>query len=176
MKGVFMERTDLITVLRTLDEKASRIIPLGNKIVLTIAGGSALILGGHIKRSTTDIDILDNYPELQSLFGKYDVNNRINAYADSLAENYEDRLVKFDLETKAIDYYLLSLEDIVIMKLFSNRTKDYKDIREKDVINNLNWELLDKIISSGEADISFNQTRYKQFLERYEEYKKEFSK
>ena len=171
-----MEREDLISMLMSLDDKASKIIPLGNRVVMTIAGGGALILGGHIKRSTTDIDVLDIYPELQSLLGKYNINNRINAYVDSLAENYEERLVKLNLETKVIDYYLLSLEDLVIMKLFSDRLKDAKDIREVDVINNLDWELLEKIISSGEADVSFNQTRYKHFLEKYEKYKKEFNK
>lgn len=104
------------------------------------------------------------------------MNCRSNAYCDCVAENFVDRLVKLDLETKAIDYYLMSLEDIVIMKLFSDRKKDLDDIRRREVIKNLNWELLDKIILSGEADNSFNNQRYKWFLIKYKEYVEECRK
>ena len=171
-----MNREEMLNKLKDLDDKASKILPEGNRIFMTVVGGGALILGGFLSRATTDIDIIDRYDELQALLNKNDVNNRSNAFVDCLAENYQDRLVKLDLETKVIDYYLLSLEDLVIMKLFSDRLKDYVDITSDEVINNLNWDLLDNIITSGEADVSFNQRRYSLFLEKYEKYKKEFKK
>ena len=119
----------MISKLKALDEEAALIIDA--KISMIIVGGSALVLGNHLNRSTQDIDVIDIYPELQSILENYDVNNRSNAFSDCLAENYENRLVKLDIETKVIEYYLLSLEDLVIMKLYSDRPNDYLDITNK---------------------------------------------
>ena len=164
----------MITKLKALDEEAALIIDA--KISMIIVGGSALVLGNHLNRSTQDIDVIDIYPELQSILENYDVNNRSNAFSDCLAENYENRLVKLDIETKVIEYYLLSLEDLVIMKLYSDRPNDYLDITNKQILDNLNWVKLEEIISSGEADVSFNERRYKQFLAKYDKYKADYKK
>ena len=171
-----MDRKELLNKLISLDEEASMVLPSNERINMTIVGGGALILGNYVRRMTMDIDVIDMYPKLQSILEKYDVNNRCNAFSDSLAENYQDRLTKLDIETKAINYYLLSLEDLVIMKLYSDRPKDYLDISGKEVTSILNWDLLEKIIVSGEADTSFNELRYKHFLDKYEKYKREFRK
>lgn len=170
-----MDKLDLIERLKALDEDAVLVLP--HRISMVIVGGSALILGNYVSRTTQDIDVINRFPEkLQSILESHDINNRSNAFADCLAENYQDRLIKLDIETKMIDYYLLSLEDLVIMKLYSDRPNDYLDITNANTIVNLNWNLLDEIISSGEADVSFNQRRYKLFLEKYEKYKREYKK
>lgn len=124
-----------------------------------------------------DIDIVGSYvPLLNPIIEKYDMNCRSNAFCDCIAENYEDRLTKLNLKTKAIDYYLMSLEDIVVMKLFSDRKKDLNDIRLPEVVSNINWVLLDEIITSGEVDNSFNTRRYEWFLKKYKEYVEECRK
>ena len=170
-----MNKQELIEKLISLDEEVSMIFQIPEKIKMTVVGGGALILQNVLNRSTMDIDLIDVYfPALFPLMEKYDINCRSNDFSDCLAENYCDRLIKLDIKTKAIDYYLLSLEDLVIMKLFSDRERDRIDIRNEEVVNNLNWELLDKIISSGEADVSFNTARYKDFLKKYEDYRKEY--
>ena len=125
---------------------------------------------------TTTNHVLAFYPVLNPIIEKHDMNCRSNAFCDCIAENYVDRLVKLDLITKAIDYYNMSLEDVVIMKLFSDRKKDLDDIREKEVVNSINWHLLDSIIQSGEANNTFNERRYKWFLEKYNAYVKECKK
>lgn len=172
-----MNKQELISKLIAMDDEISMIFPNEDKINVTIVGGGALILQGYLNRITLDIDLVDiYYPILNPIFEKYDVNCRSNAFADCLAENYESRLKQVDIKTKIVDYYTLSLEDLVIMKLFSSRGKDHDDIRAKDVLNNLNWVKLEQIISSGEVDNSFNERRYKEFLSRYEEYVKECKK
>lgn len=172
-----MNKQELISKLKKLDEEISMVIPSDEKIIITIVGGGALILQGFLNRITLDIDIIDVYSNvLYPILEKYDVNCRSNAFIDCVAEFYYKRLVKIDIETKVVDYYSLSLEDIVIMKLHSSRKKDYVDIRTDEVIKNINWNLLEDIISSGEADVSFNSRRYKEFLDRYNEYKKECCK
>ena len=115
-----MDKLDLIERLKALDEDAVLVLP--HRISMVIVGGSALILGNYVSRTTQDIDVINRFPEkLQSILESHDINNRSNAFADCLAENYQDRLIKLDIETKMIDYYLLSLEDLVIMKLYSDR-------------------------------------------------------
>lgn len=172
-----MNKDELINKLKALDEEIYMILPNENRINMTIVGGGALILQGYLNRVTLDIDLVDiYYPVLNPILEKYDVNCRSNAFVDCMAENYASRLTKVNIETKIIDYYTLSLEDLVIMKLFSSRGKDHEDIRNKNVLDNLDWAKLDVIISSGEADTSFNQRRYKEFLSRYLEYVKECKK
>ena len=173
----FMDKKELVERLISLDKEVSMVIPNAERITMTIVGGGALILQGYLNRVTMDIDLIDiYYPVLAPILDKYDVNYRSNAFSDNLAENYLDRLVKVDLNTKIIDYYVLSLEDLVIMKLFSTRAKDWKDIREKEVTDHVNWDLLKQIVTSGEADNTFNTRVYKEFLERYEDYLKENNK
>ena len=172
-----MNKNELISKLVALDEEVSMVLPNDERINMTIVGGGALILQGYLNRITLDIDLIDiYYPILMPILEKYDVNCRSNTFVDCLAENYTSRLVKVNLSTKIIDYFTLSLEDLVIMKLFSTRGKDHQDIREKGIIEKLNWGLLDSIISSGEVDVSFNERRYKEFLSRYHEYVEECKK
>ena len=172
-----MDKNELTDKLIALDEEVSMVYSSDNRITMTIVGGGALLLQGYLNRITLDIDLIDvYYPILAPILDKYDVNYRSNAFSDCLAENYSSRLVKVNLNTRIIDYFTLSLEDLVIMKLFSSRGKDHIDIREKEVLNNLNWDKLEEIISSGEADTSFDERSYKVFLSNYKEYVEECKK
>lgn len=172
-----MDKKELTKKLILLDEEISMVLPNSEHIALTIVGGGALILQDYLNRITLDIDLIDVYSnELVPIFEKYDVNIRSNAFCDCMAENYAQRLKKLDIKTRSIDYYVLSLEDLVIMKLFSDRGKDRDDIRKEEVIKSIDWDLLNKIISDGEADNSFNERRYKDFLYKYNEYIKEYKK
>ena len=171
-----MNRDELINKLKLADEDISIAFNIDKKIDVIIAGGSSLMIRGLLARQTYDIDAISFYNEIEHIFNMYDINSRILAFGDSLAENYEDRLEDLNLDTKSVRYRLLSLEDLVIMKLHSHRDKDYADITSKEVVNALDWDKLKQIIESGEADVSFNERRYKEFLGRYEKYKKDCGK
>lgn len=72
----------------------------------------------------------------------------------------------------------MSLEDIVISKLYSNRLKDKIDIENDNVLNELNWELLD-ILVNDEMEVkasSLNNRTYSELKQSYEEYKRRFKK
>ena len=168
-----MTREELLNKLKLADEEIADTFGEGTIIKVIIAGGSSLLVRRLLARQTKDIDVINFYNEVEHIFNKYNINSRILTYGDSLAENYEDRLEDIDVETKVVKYKMLSLEDLVIMKLHSHRSKDYLDISSKEVVESLNWELLDQIVSSGEVDTSFNERVYKEFLEQYEKYKKE---
>ena len=47
---------------------------------------------------------------------------------------------------------------------------------KQEVLEKLDWNKLEKIVDDGEADNSFNTRIYKEFLSRYEKYKKDFKK
>ena len=168
-----MTREELLNKLKLADEEVYLTYGPQNKIDIVIAGGSSLLIRGLLSRQTADIDVINFYNEIEHIFNMYDINSRILTFGDSLAENYEDRLEELGIETKAINYKMLSLEDLVIMKLHSSRGKDYLDITSKEVVEKLNWDKLKEIIESGEADVSFNERRYKEFLRRFEKYKKD---
>lgn len=172
-----MDKKELIEKLLLIDEESSYVLPVGERVDVTIVGGSSLILHGCLVRATMDIDVIDTYyPILNPIMEKHDMNCRSNAFCDCIAENYFQRLTKLELETKVINYFLMSLEDMVIMKLFSDRKKDLDDIMAPEVLNKLDWDLLDQIIESGEADNTFNERKYKWFLEKYKVYKEERKK
>ena len=171
-----MDRDELIKNLKLADREIHGFFRGKKTIDVVIAGGSSLMIRGLLSRQTDDIDAISFYNDVEQIFNKYDINSRILTFGDSLAENYEDRLEDLNIETKAVRYHLLSLEDLVIMKLHSQRGKDYTDITSKEVVSNLDWDKLKQIIDSGEADVSFNERRYKEFLDRYEKYKKDCGK
>ena len=168
-----MNRDELLKNLIEADEEIYATFGNVSKIDVVIVGGSSLLLRGLLPRQTQDIDTINFVQTIETIFNKHDINSRVLTFGDSLAENYVDRLEDLNLETKVITYKLLSLEDLVIMKLHSHRGKDYEDISNKDVVEVLDWNKLEQIISSGEADVSFNERKYKEFLDRYAKYKKD---
>ena len=171
-----MNRDELLKNLIEADKDIFKSFGEHKEIEIVIAGGSSLLIRGLLLRQTYDIDTFNFSQEIEKIFAQYDINSRIMAHSDSLAENYEDRLEDVPFETIGITYKLLSLEDLVIMKLHSHRQVDYNDISNKAVVDALDWNKLETIISSGEVDVSFNQRRYQEFLDRYVKYKKDNGK
>jgi hypothetical protein len=140
---------------------------------LVLAGGGALLLMGHLSRVTEDMDALKCSPELVALMDKYDINNRIQgAYGDHFPYNWEDRLVRLDIETAVIACYAASLEDIVASKLCSDRSDDEFDVRRPEVVSAVDWDLLEVVAQEMELS-QLNVRRYKNFLYNYEAYREE---
>lgn len=156
------------------DQEATMLLGPHERVRVVIAGGSALLLLSVLSRPTPDIDVLHVHPLLETIFRKYDMNSRMTAYTDMMPYNFEDRLKRVDLKTKTLDYWTLSLEDLVLMKLNSDRDKDQEDISNKAVLSEINWEKIIDIVQSGEMDVSFNERRYKEFLRRFQNYLEQY--
>lgn len=173
-----MIKTDLLSRLDRLDEDSSYMFSEESRFKIVIVGGSALVLQDYIKRSTYDIDALLVSKELTGILSKYNIDIRVSAYSCNFPYNFEDRLLKLDIGGRRIDFYTVSLEDIVISKLYSNRLKDKIDIENDNVLNELNWELLD-ILVNDEMEVkasSLNNRTYSELKQSYEEYKRRFKK
>lgn len=173
-----MIKEDLLSRLDRLDEDSSYVFSEENRFKIVIVGGCALVLQDYIKRSTHDIDALLVSKELTGILSKYDIDIRVSAYSCNFPYNFEDRLLKLDIGGRRIDFYTVSLEDIVISKLYSNRLKDKIDIENDNVLNELNWELLD-ILVNDEMEVkasSLNNRTYSELKQSYEDYKRRFKK
>ena len=139
-----------------------------------IVGGGALVLTDYVSRVTHDVDILRAVPNvIVPLMAKYDMNMNVSAHMCSFADDYYLRAQKLDIGSRCVEFYTLSLEDLVASKLASARDKDLEDISQPEIITNLNWKLLDEIIETAEEGILSDwdrqalKTNYKNYKEDY---------
>lgn len=150
---------ELLDILDKLDRNLYRKNPANkDKLKAILVGGAALVLAGYLERSTRDIDFIDASREIREyLSSKIKVEDRINmdvqAYLMYFPEDYEDRLVKLDAGGRKIEYFAMSLEDIVISKIMSYRDKDIQDIHDPVVVSKIDWALLDRLAAEKEKDM-----------------------
>lgn len=102
---------------------------------------------------------------------KYDINGLVQTYINNFPYNYEDRLISL-FQGKVIDFFTASLEDIIVAKLYSFRDTDRRDIESPAVLNDIDWELLDRLAKDDdEAHASaLNERNYADFRQNYEDY------
>jgi len=170
---MLLSKEELQERLELLDEDAASIFNDEGRYHVVIAGGGALILMGYMSRATIDIDVIDATNALYALFDKYQINTHINAHINSFLYNYPDRL-KLLWSGEKIDYYTVSLEDVVVSKLCANRPPDRNDL--KAIAEFVDWEKLE-MLSSDEDElrtITMNDSNYFFFKQSYKEYTEEY--
>ena len=96
------------------------------KIIVT--GGSAIALLSKGSRVTTDIDYVGSLALSSSELDKLSLSNDVEGIL--IVPAIEE--MTFDLEFKYsnLEVYVLSWEDLAIMKLYSTRQKDLEDLQE----------------------------------------------
>lgn len=137
------------------------------RLRVEIVGSTSLLLNEINIPATEDIDIvrMNRYVD-ESILRKYDMNTRAAGMENYLPYNYEDRLVKFNMETKIVDYYILSLEDAVVAKIVAAREKDDAHLRADNLVSKIHWPSLK--ISMEEMKLSLlNINDYKWMVNRY---------
>lgn len=167
-----MLKQDMIERLLRLDEEADLLFDGEEHFRLVIVGGGALILMECLSRATHDIDALNASGKIRGLLDKYDINCDVQTYINNFPYNYEDRLIKLDIASRKIDYFTVSLEDIVIAKLFSYRDSDIADVESETVLKRLDWVKLQALIEN-EDEIkrnALNERCYQDFRYNYENY------
>ncbi len=168
-----MKTSDLCKRLLMLDEEAALRFDDEERFYCIIVGGSALMLLGYISRATHDINSIDCHHKLIGLIEKYDINRQVRAHLDCFPEDYSERIKKLDLPTKKIDYYTLSLEDLVISKLLAAISTDMFDIRSEEITRNLDFEKLDELAEAILPDLLNDRVRsefeytYNEYCQRY---------
>ncbi|MBD5552588.1 MAG: hypothetical protein HDQ96_15710 [Lachnospiraceae bacterium] len=170
-----MRVDDILERLIRLDEDAELMFSPDIEFKCYIVGGGALMIMGYIIRATNDIDILETMPDLlQDLFKKYNMNNAVISYADNFPSGYEARAKKVDINTTKIEFYTLSLEDLVISKLCTTRyMQDTSDIESEKVISELNWIKLEEL-ADGMKNTMISKMNYEGFRYNYQNYVRRF--
>jgi hypothetical protein len=159
--------------LLRLDEDVQLLLDGENIYSCYIVGGGALILMGFIDRATHDVDMISVPPSLRGLLDKYDMNMAVSAHMDCFPEDYQARAVKVDVPTRKIQFFTLSLEDLVISKLSASRSKDIQDITSDAVISAINWDQLTilaeeiKLSLLSDRQISEFEHNYEDYIARY---------
>lgn len=175
-------KQDIIRLLQNLDnELYSNIGKPKYKYSAYIVGGAAIILHGLDEKMTADIDLVEVSSIVSNFLRRQEdniINDRADACLSDFPYDFPDRAYKLNIDTKAIDFYVVSIEDIIVSKLATPRTKDRIDIRRDDVINYVNWQLLDELIQEQIKE-ALNETRgsilkaqYKEYLKDVDELKK----
>lgn len=170
---LLLNKDELQERLELLDADAAALFNDDEKYHVVIAGGGALVLMDYTSRATSDIDVIDASKALYSLFEKYQMNGRISAHENSFLFNYPDRLKPLWCGEK-INFYTVSLEDIVISKLCAYRPPDLDDL--KAVAKYVDWEKLETLASDEDElrTIAMSERQYFFFTHAYKEYLEEY--
>ena len=143
-----MDKDRLVNTLLAIDEELSLTIATKVRPKIVIVGGAAFFLHDITERRTThDIDILHADSAAREILSHYpNVNGAVVAYEDHLPYNFEDRLIPLNLDTKAIEFFTPSIEDLIVMKLYAERPHDIQDIDEAARRDQVNWGLLENLV------------------------------
>lgn len=140
------------------------------RLRLEIVGSACLILNEINIPATEDIDIvrMDRYVD-KSILDKYDMNTRAAGIENYLPYYYRDRLVKFNIETHIVDYYFLSLEDVVVAKIVAARQKDDDHLKAKNISEKIHWVTLKQCMEEIKLSL-LNENDYKWMVNRYNDF------
>lgn len=158
-----------------LDEEASLLFDDEERFYCIIVGGSALMLLGYVNRATHDIDSIECHHKLMGLIEKYDINMQVRAHLDCFPDDYAERLKKLDIPTRKIDYYTLSLEDLIISKLLAGRNTDFFDINSDEITKAVDFEKIDSLAEAIMPDLLNDRVRG-EFEYNYRIYREKHSK
>ena len=104
----------------------------------------------------------------------YNINMNVKAYLTNFPDDYRERLVPVDIETRKVKFFTVSTEDLVVSKLCAGRDKDIEGIEVDEVTKHLNWDLLDSLIDDvcygllTEYDERILRAKYADYKERFQ--------
>lgn len=168
-----LDRNEIICRLLQIDKDMSLIDSSDDRFFCVIVGGGALVLMKKIYRSTHDIDAIKVSDKIKPLLESYNINMNVEAYCTNFPDGYLNRVVKVDIETAKVDFYTVSLEDLVVSKLCSMRSKDIEDIENELVYTELDWDKLDKLVEDtcygmlADFDVVALKENYNNYKEKF---------
>lgn len=168
-----LDRDEIIARLLQIDSDMSLLDTTDDIYDCVIVGGGALVLMRKIFRSTRDIDAISASDEIKPLLDNYNMNMNVKAYMTYFAEDYDKRVVKVDIPTSKVNFYTISLEDLVVSKLCSMREKDMEDIESETVYKELDWEIMDKLVKEvcygmiNDYEVNLLKIKYEHYKERF---------
>lgn len=131
---MFYQTLSYSKILSILEKTNSLLAQRGDKGKIIITGGSAISVLTKGSRVTTDIDYIGKLSLSTEELNKLSLSNDIEGIL--IVPAIEEMVFDDKFEFSNLDVYILSWEDLAIMKLYSTRQKDLTDL-EKYILPNI---------------------------------------
>lgn len=125
---MFFQTLSYSNILNILSETNSLLAKRGSKGKIIITGGSAISILTKGSRVTTDIDYIGNLSLSSKELNKLSLSNDIESIL--IVPAIEEMVFEDKFNFSNLEVYILSWEDLAIMKLYSTRQKDLEDLQE----------------------------------------------
>ncbi len=166
-----MNRDDLFERMKKIDFAVGLAFP-NQRFECVLVGGAALLVKELIHRGTLDGDVLGPSPLLKEILEQYDFNMNVNAMSLCFPYSYLDRVQRISIETSNVIFYTISIEDLIVSKLYAYRKKDIEDLQEIKISGKYNPVLLEEVVK----DAAFSAMNERQYQEMVSAYKRMFRK
>lgn len=131
---MFYQTLSYSKILSILEKTNSLLAKRGDKGKIIITGGSAISLLTKGSRVTTDIDYIGNLSLSSKELNKLSLSNDVEGIL--IVPAIEEMVFDEKFNFSNLEVYVLSWEDLAIMKLYSTRQKDLTDL-EKYILPNI---------------------------------------
>lgn len=125
---MFFQTLSYSKIVKTLKEINSSLAKRGTTGKIIITGGSAISILTHGERVTTDIDYIGNLALSSAELNKLSLSNDVEGIL--IVPAIEEMTFEEQYNFSNLEVYILSWEDLAIMKLYSTRQKDLEDLQE----------------------------------------------
>lgn len=125
---MFFQTLSYSKIVKTLEELNTSLAKRGNTGKIIITGGSAISILTRGERVTTDIDYVGNLDLSSSELARLSLSNDVEGIL--IVPSIEEMTFEKQFTYSNLKVYVLSWEDLAIMKFYSTRQKDLEDLKE----------------------------------------------
>lgn len=125
---MFFQTLSYSSIKEILEEVNNALVKRGTTGKIIITGGSAISLLTHGERVTTDIDYVGSLALSNSELANLSLSNDVEGIL--IVPAIEEMTFDLKFTYSNLEVYVLSWEDLAIMKLYSTRQKDLEDLQE----------------------------------------------
>ena len=125
---MFFQTLSYSKIVKTLEELNTSLARRGNTGKIIITGGSAISILTLGERVTTDIDYVGNLALSSSELAKFSLSNDVEGIL--IVPAVEEMTFDQQFTYSNLMVYILSWEDLAIMKFYSTRQKDLEDLKD----------------------------------------------
>lgn len=125
---MFFQTLSYSSIKEILEEVNNALVKRGTTGKIIITGGSAISLLTHGERVTTDIDYVGSLALSNSELANLSLSNDVEGIL--IVPAIEEMTFDLRFTYSNLEVYVLSWEDLAIMKLYSTRQKDLEDLQE----------------------------------------------
>lgn len=131
---MFFRSLSYSSIKEILEELNETLVKRGTTGKIIITGGSAISILTHGERVTTDIDYVGSLALSNSELSNLSLSNDVEGIL--IVPAIEEMTFDLKFTYSNLEVYVLSWEDLAIMKLYSTRQKDLNDL-QKYVLPNI---------------------------------------